>query len=114
MASTFTWIPSYNAKVSLSPRVLKAQFGDGYAQRVPDGINTNPQSWTLTFLNQPSATADAIDSFLATQNGVTWFWWTPPRASSAIKVVCAKWDKEETDRGSTTVTATFDQVFDLG
>ncbi|MTD34035.1 phage tail protein [Paludibacterium denitrificans] len=114
MASTFTWTPDYSAKLSRAPRVLKAQFGDGYDQRVPDGINNNPQSWALTFNNRTNADADAIDAFLSAQNGVTWFWWTPPRVNAAIKVVCEKWDKSEATFNGTTVTATFDQKFDPG
>jgi len=41
------------------PRVLKAQFGDGYEMRVADGINNTPRTWSLAFNNR---TNDDIDN----------------------------------------------------
>ena len=35
-----------------APRVLKAQFGDGYEMRVRDGINNTPRTWALSFNNR--------------------------------------------------------------
>ena len=114
MTSTFTWNPDYNAGGDFAPRVLSSKFGDGYEQRVPDGINNNPGSWALTFANRTNADGDAIDGFLQAAGGYLWFWWTPPRAAVAVKVVCKKWKKSEPGPNGTTVTATFDQVFDQG
>lgn len=45
------------------PRVLKAQFGDGYEMRVRDGINNTPRSWGLTFNNRPKADIDNLYAF---------------------------------------------------
>lgn len=46
------------------PRVLKAQFGDGYEMRVRDGINNTPRSWGLNFANKPKADADDLYTFM--------------------------------------------------
>lgn len=113
MADTFTWAPTYGAKLSRAPRVNAANFGDGYVQRLQDGINTNPQSWALTF-NVSSTVAGEIDDFLSAQAGAHWFWFTPPLATTALKFVCLKWDKTETDLSNAVVTATFDQDFSPG
>ena len=48
-------IPGFSAPViydkgiqqTVKPRVLKAQFGDGYEMRVRDGINNTPREWSL-------------------------------------------------------------------
>jgi len=45
------------------PRVLKAQFGDGYEMRVADGINNTPREWSLSFNNRTKADIDNIYDF---------------------------------------------------
>lgn len=46
-----------------APRVLKAQFGDGYEMRVRDGINNTPRSWGLTFNNRTKEDIDNLYAF---------------------------------------------------
>ena len=48
------------------PRVLKAQFGDGYEMRVRDGINNTPRSWGLTFNNRTKEDIDKLYKFINT------------------------------------------------
>lgn len=108
---TFTWIPAYAARLNRKPRILEATFGDGYVQRAADGINVNPQSWSLTFSGRSDAEADAIESFLNTQLAVTAFDWTPPGKSSA-KFRCVEWSRSYDTNNGTTITATFDEVFE--
>lgn len=108
----FTWLPQYGAQGSVTPSVLTAQYGDGYSQDTPIGINSTPQVWTLSFNNQPTI-ADAIFQFLQTKGGVTRFWWTPPRQTVPIKVkTTGAYTKTETDAGQVTIGVTFQQVFD--
>lgn len=45
----FTYCPFLGANVTKTPRVRTTQFGDGYMQRVGDGINTAPREWQLQF-----------------------------------------------------------------
>ena len=49
-----------------APRVLKAQFGDGYEMRVRDGINNTPRSWGLTFNNRTKEDIDKLYKFMNT------------------------------------------------
>jgi phage-related protein len=86
----FTWCPTVASR-DLEPRVRAAQFGDGYAQRRPDGINTQDEIWTLDFSNRPASVATAIDDFLKARNGVDVFVWTPPRQTRALNVICPEW-----------------------
>ena len=60
--TTFTFPPS-NASLTEKPRVVVAKFGDGYEQRTAFGLNTNPQSWSLTFANKRASERDAINQF---------------------------------------------------
>ena len=108
----FTWLPNYGASSSITPNVVTAQFGDGYSQDTPLGINTLAQKWTLTFNVEPDV-ADEIHWFLIQQGGWQRFWWTPPRRENAIKVkTTGEIKKTETDAGQTTIEVTFLQVFD--
>ncbi len=45
------------------PRVLKAQFGDGYEMRVRDGINNTPRKWSLVFNNRTREDIDNLNRF---------------------------------------------------
>lgn len=108
---TFTWVPSYSTQVNREPRIKRAAFGDGYEQRSRDGINHNPQRWTVSFNNCPSAEADAIEAFLETHGGSTAFLWTPPGKAQA-KYVCAKWSRTFDDYDGNSLSLEFRQVFE--
>lgn len=78
---TFTWTPTNEATGTTRFRVLKAQFGDGYAQTVVDGLNNQSESWPLMFLAKRD-TIMAIKTFLDATQGAESFQWTPPLGQS--------------------------------
>lgn len=82
-------VPEVGSSVEHTPRVLIAKFGDGYEQRVPDGINTELQKWTVKFIVDVP-TGQAIHNFLKSLGGSTSFTWTPPNETE-IRVVCRSW-----------------------
>ncbi len=51
------------AQESPKPRVLKAQFGDGYEMRLADGINNTPRTWSLVFNNRTREDIDNLYRF---------------------------------------------------
>lgn len=107
--SDFDYQPAYGAQRSKTPRVRNASFGDGYQQRVADGINTQPATWNLTF-NVTKADADAIESFFEGKGGVESFTWTPS-GMSEVTVKCSDWSRSITSPNTATISATFMQVF---
>jgi phage-related protein len=107
--STFTWSPAPGATENVIPRVKAAPFGDGYEQRVGDGINNQPRSWSLTFLG-PTARTDAIAAFLKATDGVVSFDWTPP-SGPAGKFVCRSWSRGVPALVVQSITATFTEVY---
>ncbi|MGF6877362.1 phage tail protein [Paraburkholderia sp. MM5477-R1] len=112
--AVFYWCVT-DASYDLEPRVMKAQFGDSYAQRRPDGINTQDRVWSVQMRNQAASVADAVIAFLEARNGVDVFNWTPPRTASAEDVICPKWSLAYGDQvadGSRlmNITMTFEQV----
>lgn len=110
--ATFTYTPDFGAQLTKSPSVRSVKFSDGYEQRLTYGINTNPQVWSLTFAQRTDAEANAIDAFLTTERGVTAFDWTPPNGTAA-KFICREWTRTLDRANLNTVTAKFEQVFDL-
>lgn len=108
----FTYTPDFGAQANYKPRVRVTQFGDGYEQRVTEGINARPQVWSLQFNNRSNTEAGNIVSFLAARNAVEAFDWTPPNEETAIKVVCREWVKTVARANLNNVQATFQQVFE--
>lgn len=77
MAEVFTFIPSTRTTGQVTFRTRVAQFGDGYAQRVGDGINTKKTSWPLEFIGTKEEIA-LIKAFLDDKAGNIPFLWTAP------------------------------------
>jgi len=108
--SEFTWLPTSNPVINKKPRVLTVSFGDGYEQRVGDGINTINTDWNLTFKGT-LAEIQEIDAFLTSKAGVTSFTWTP-FGFSEIKVVCDDWSQPVISANTSTITTKFRRVFE--
>lgn len=106
--STFTDTPG-SASLTTKPRVRTAPFGDGYEQRLADGINNAPRSWSLVF-NRPTAEADVILAFFEARNGAEAFDWTPPYGAAG-KFVARDWSVQLIGPVAKSISATFDEVF---
>lgn len=112
---TFTPVnaPNVGMAVAHEPRVLIAQFGDGYDQRIPDGINHQRRNWSLRWGPITPAAADYIENFLLARGAHQPFWWTPPRYLAPVKVRCPKWIRTEEQWNASSIEAGFVEVFDL-
>ena len=79
MVATFPNIsPDLESKPTYEPKILSAEFGDGYSQSGADGINAFNETWSLVFNHRTKTEIDTIDAFLKTANGYQSFYWTPP------------------------------------
>jgi phage-related protein len=91
----FKWCVT-EASYALEPKIVKAQFGDGYAQRRPAGINTQACIWSIRMKNIDAVTAGDVVKFLSDRNGVEVFNWTPPRqiveTPVTQDVICPSWN----------------------
>lgn len=105
--------PSTPAGASYTPRVVTVQFGDGYEQRIGDGINTMPEKLSLRWDNIKAADAATIKAFFEARAGVEAFYYTIP-GLTARKYKCAAWTVDYQDSSIATVTAKLAEVFDLG
>ena len=79
----------YDRGVSESPkpRVLIAQFGDGYEMRAADGINNTPRSWSLQFNNRTKSDIDKLYKFFTTLASVSTCKLTVPHAVDGEETV---------------------------
>jgi len=111
--ATFTYTPDFGASASITPAVRAVKFGDGYEQRLTYGINTQPQEWNLRFSVRDATETAAIDAFLTEAGGKDWFYWTPPNTETALKFICREWSRTIDSAAYSTITAKFNQVFDL-
>lgn len=73
-----TLIPTYSTAAQSDQRILAMDFGDGYKQRAPDGINANRLAFDLEFGEVTSAKASAVKAFIEQHGAITPFIWTPP------------------------------------
>jgi phage-related protein len=71
-------------------RIDIAQFGDGYAQRILDGINALNLKFSVTFENRPADVIKSMLSFLADQKGNS-FQFKEPATGEMYDVWCDKW-----------------------
>lgn len=113
----WTYVPDRGLSKSSAPRIREVKFGDGYSQRMQDGINYMNESWSLTFTNRSFTDIAAMRSFLETRGGATSFTWQAP-GESEVKVICRDWNintLNHTGTNSTsigTLSATFERVYE--
>lgn len=135
MATGFTDLTSTNRKPDkgytrqTQPRVLTAQFGDGYSQRLIDGINPLQETINVSFKTREKAEIDHIISFFESKGGVTSFtftvdqqYYSSPGTSTetdvtssdelALKVICSAWNKTHDYGDYWSATATFVRVYE--
>jgi phage-related protein len=101
------------------PSVLVARFGDGYEQRVADGINSLQESYNISFNNRTKAFIDDVVSFLDAKNGAANFTFTLPDSNNTtrtgekdIKVVCDSYNTTYAYDDFYNLTATLRRVYE--
>lgn len=126
MALGFTTTASYGSRQVLpdrglarssTPRVLVARFGDGYEQRLADGINNINETFQVTFNNRTKEEIDDITGYFASLNGVTAFTYTIPDDNAgggerAIKVICETYNQNYSYGDFYSASATFRRVYE--
>ena len=89
--------PDKSLKRASKPKVHLATFGDGYEQRLADGINSVTETFSVSFKTRPKADISNIIGYLGYLKGATAFSFTIPDSNAVgtettIKVVCDGFD----------------------
>tara|TARA_Y100000992_G_C21094249_1_gene409460 strand:+ start:323 stop:664 length:342 start_codon:yes stop_codon:yes gene_type:complete len=104
--------PVYNTRINARPKVFTLSFGDGFEQRLTEGLNQNPLSVNLTFeLSQTDA--DTAISFLNSrvEDGAS-FDYTLPSESSSRKFVCTSFPRSIPFLNRVRLSCVFREVFE--
>ena len=109
-------LPDKGLSRQSTPRVLKVQFGDGYEQRIAEGLNSSNENYQISYSNRPKAEIDDIAAFMDEKKGVTSFNYVIPDTNNGgettIKVVCDQYNLVYVSDSSYTFTATFRRVYE--
>lgn len=112
MAETLSYVPTRNISGGATPRVRRTSFGDGYVQRVGDGLNIQPEKWILEYVKKYS-TIQTILGFFTVTEGVDYFWWTPPTSGAPLRFVYTSYEVAPLDNSYWKLTVNIEEVFDL-
>lgn len=107
---TFEFVPSWTSQVDIEPKVSLAQFGDGYEQATPKGINSVVEVWSLQFQDIKDAEYYQIKSFLKSKKGSEAFLWTTPDGDT-FTFRCRSWNGSPPSFGVRNMSMKFEQVF---
>ena len=110
-------VPDKQLSRSTTPKVKIATFGDGYEQRLQDGINSLGEIYSVSFVTRTKEDIDDIVYFFNTKRGVVSFDFTIPDSNSVggeatIKVVCDNYSQKYDYDEFYSCTANFRRVYE--
>lgn len=112
-ATATTFIADRGFGRQSSHRVLTANFGDGYEQRVLDGINTKEETFNVAFNNRTASSINLLAAYFDVQAGKNFtFTVTDNAGDTGIKVVCESYNIAYTREGIHSLTTTFRRVYE--
>tara|TARA_B000000565_G_C23650723_1_gene326508 strand:+ start:23 stop:406 length:384 start_codon:yes stop_codon:yes gene_type:complete len=112
-----TIIPDKGMSRSNEPVIFKAEFGDGYQQRIANGINNLKQEFSVSFATREKAEIDDIVGFFESTNGVTAFDFTFADTNASgneetVKVYVSEFTQNWDYDDFYTLSATFVRVYE--
>lgn len=125
---TFNFPVESGISETFAPKINKVQFGDGYIQRSPKGVNNILREFNVTFKGvwgskiengkvvpvkkKEFDLMEQVEQFLLSHNGYKAFLWDSKRKyndEQPIKVVCENWAIDR-QQGYGTITMTFTET----
>ena len=104
--------PVYNTRIDPKPSVNVVSFGDGFEQRLTEGLNQNPLTVTLTFELSQSDANTAISFLNARITDGASFDYTLPSESTARKFVCNRFPRSIPFLNRVRLNCVFREVFE--
>lgn len=116
----FFWKPSYGSQFQIKPAVSVIKFGNGYEQRIADGINNNLQKFNLNFEGRDKNETRAIAHFLHKRKGVDSFFFDAPfpynfdaSQSYPKRFICDEWDVTYNFYNNYNITSKFSETSNI-
>lgn len=106
-------VPFWGSSGDVTPRVLQANFGDGYSQRVPDGLNNIEEKWSLKWDILTLAEKNAIVAFFEARKGAESILMTMPGESVQKTWICSAWSSNQVSYAAYSLSASFVRVYDI-
>jgi phage-related protein len=113
----FFWKPTYASQLQMKPAVNLIKFGNGYEQRIADGINNNLQKFNLNFEGRDKNETRAIAHFLHKRKAVDPFFFDAPfpynfdiSQSYPKRFICDEWDVAYNFYNNYNITAKFSET----
>lgn len=103
--------PSPGTSDTIKVKKLEAEFGDGYSQAVPDGINHLRREISLDWELLTPAQSNEIIAFFRARGGCEPFYWTPSDEATPVKWICDDWVEKRNEGGMRSISAKFKQSF---
>ena len=117
-SSAFEAVADRGLTRQASHRMLVARFGDGYEQRVRDGINTKVENFNISFNNRSPAEINLIAAYLDSKAAlsfnlvVTDTFSSGSLTTSTIKVVCDTYSIQYGNTEYHSLTTTLRRVYE--
>ena len=89
-------------------RILTAKFGDGYEQRLKDGINTKEETFSISFKNRTRAEINTIKDFLDATIPASF----TVSIDDTVKVVCETYNISYPQPSSFSLSAELRRVYE--
>ena len=107
--------PDRGIRKASKPRIRTVKFGDGYEQRIVDGINSITEQYTVSFNNRAKADIDDIVKFFDSRGAASFNFTIPDTNNSGettIKVVCGTYNTSYNNDTTYSCSATFRRVYE--
>jgi len=102
--------PSPGTNYSRTVNLLKAEFGDGYSQNTPKGLNHIRKKVKLKWDALTLEQRNQIEEFFASMQGYLPFYYKPYGEDRTLKWTCEEWSSD-IDGGVFTFSAELVQSF---
>ena len=105
--------PDYGISIENNPKINIISFGDGFEQRLTEGLNQNPRKLTLTFKNITETESDTLINFLNLRaTNAESFDYIPPNDVTGKFVVEGNYTKTINYANRANVRVIFREVFE--
>ena len=105
--------PTYGESITVKQDFITVKLGDGYEQRIVEGLPANKRLKTIQAKFELSQTdADTINTFLDARfdAGMESFDYTPTNSTTALKVKCTNRRETIPFKNRISMSLTFEQV----